>query len=134
MPRSTSNGWTPEVAHAYSERVLDLLEEEIPGLRGSVVSRHVMTPVDLERENCNAAQGDPYGGSLELDQNLLWRPGPRTARHQTSIDGLWHMGAATHPGPGLGGGSGFLVASAITAPSRADRVRARVRTVAGSRS
>jgi phytoene dehydrogenase-like protein len=26
---------------------------------------------------------------------------------------LYHIGASTHPGPGLGGGSGFLLASAL---------------------
>lgn len=107
------DGWTPEVCTAYVERVLDLLEEQAPGLRGSIVSRHVMTPVDLERENPTAARGDGYGGSLELDQNLLWRPGPRTARHRTAVDGLWHIGSATHPGPGLGGASGSIAATGI---------------------
>jgi phytoene dehydrogenase-like protein len=26
---------------------------------------------------------------------------------------LYHIGASTHPGPGLGGGSGFLLANAL---------------------
>ncbi|WP_331732799.1 hypothetical protein OG592_42465 (plasmid) [Streptomyces avidinii] len=25
--------------------------------------------------NRNAVRGDPYGGSAELDHNLIWRPG-----------------------------------------------------------
>ena len=29
---------------------------------------------------------------------------------------LWQIGASTHPGPGLGAGSGYLVAKALTAP------------------
>jgi phytoene dehydrogenase-like protein len=119
----TTGGWSPAVADAFVERVLDLIEEEAPGFRDSVITRHVMTPVDLERENPNAAYGDPYGGSLELDQNLLWRPGPRTARHRTRVHGLWHIGAATHPGPGLGGASGFLAANAVAARTLRRRFR-----------
>jgi phytoene dehydrogenase-like protein len=109
----TIGGWTAAVTDAYVERVLDLIEEQAPGLRTSIVSRHAMTPVDLERENPNAVHGDGYGGSLELDQTLLWRPGPRTGRHRTAVDGLWHIGAATHPGAGLSGSSGFLAANAV---------------------
>jgi len=30
--------------------------------------------------------------------------------HETPIKKLYHIGASTHPGPGLGGGSGFMVA------------------------
>ena len=64
--------------------------------------------------NPNAVAGDPYGGSAELDQNLLWRPLPAASRHATQIPGLWHIGASTHPGAGLGGGSGHLAAQQLT--------------------
>ena len=42
-----------------------------------------------------------------------------TARH---VPGLYHIGASTHPGPGLGGGSGFLLANA---PEMNDRLNLR---------
>jgi phytoene dehydrogenase-like protein len=29
------------------------------------------------------------------------------------MPGLYHIGASTHPGPGLGGGSGYLLAKAL---------------------
>ncbi len=114
-----SGGWTASVTDAYVDRVLDVVEEQAPGLRRLVLARHALNPLDLERANPNAVGGDPYGGSLELDQSLLWRPGPRTARHKTVVDGLWHIGSATHPGPGLGGGSGHLAAGAIIRQGRA---------------
>ena len=59
--------------------------------------------------------GDPYGGDCALDQSLLWRPLRATRNHATPIAHLWHIGASTHPGPGLGGGSGFHVAQALGA-------------------
>lgn len=109
----TTGGWTPELVSGYVDRVLDLLEEHAPGTKASARSISALSPVDLARHNPNAFGGDPYGGSAELDQNLLWRPGPASARHRTIVPGLWHIGAATHPGPGLGGGSGHLVAQAL---------------------
>ncbi|HEU5362836.1 MAG TPA: hypothetical protein VFU56_05805, partial [Gaiellaceae bacterium] len=65
-------------------------------------------------------RGDPYGGSLALDQNFLWR-----SPHRTPVNGVWHVGASTHPGPGLGGGSGALVAQQLLEPPLHQRVAAR---------
>lgn len=114
----TSRGWDDELTAGYVARVLDLVEEQAPGTRASVLDWTARTPVDLARHNVNAVNGDPYGGSAELDQNLLWRPGPATSRHRTSVPGLWHIGASTHPGPGLGGGSGHIAAQALLAHDR----------------
>jgi phytoene dehydrogenase-like protein len=63
--------------------------------------------------NPNLVGGDPYSGECSLDQSLLWRPLPGTVRHQTPIEALYHIGASTHPGPGLAGISGWLVANAL---------------------
>jgi phytoene dehydrogenase-like protein len=70
----------------------------------------VLSPADLEAANANLAQGDPYGGSLALDQNFVLRPFAAQPGHRTPVDGLYHIGASTWPGPGLGAGSGTLVA------------------------
>jgi phytoene dehydrogenase-like protein len=40
----------------------------------------------------------------------LWRPFAGVANHRTPVHGLYHIGASTHPGPGLHGTSGLLVA------------------------
>lgn len=109
----TSAGWTPELLDGYLDRVLGQLEEYAPGLRAGIRRVVALSPVDLESRNPNALRGDPYSGSAELHQNLLWRPGPQSARHRTVLPGLWHIGASTHPGPGLGGGSGHLAAQQL---------------------
>ena len=61
-------------------------------------------------ENVNLRHGDPYGGSLALDQNFLWRPFASSPGYATPVERLWQIGASTWPGPGLGAGSGTLVA------------------------
>jgi phytoene dehydrogenase-like protein len=43
------------------------------------------------------------------------------------VAGVWHIGASTHPGPGLGGGSGALVAQQLLQPSLLSRARRMVR-------
>ena len=81
----------------------------------------VITPADLVAYNPNALAGDPYAGSAELDQNFLWRAG-----HVTPVPRLWHIGASTHPGPGLGGASGHLVAQRLARPTAVRRLRQRI--------
>ena len=63
----------------------------------------------------NLVGGDPYGGACTIDQFFLWRPFAGSKRHATDIKGLYHIGASTHPGPGLSGGSGFLTAKELGA-------------------
>ncbi|GGJ39079.1 phytoene desaturase family protein [Paenarthrobacter histidinolovorans] len=120
-----ANGWSGELKEGYLERVLARLEQFAPGTRASVLASDILAPTDLALANPNAVNGDPYGGSAELFQNLLWRPFPEASGHRTAIQGLWHIGASTHPGPGLSGGSGHLVAQKLTAPpSRFSRIQA----------
>ncbi|WP_235681279.1 phytoene desaturase family protein [Tomitella gaofuii] len=120
----TRGGWTPRVVDAYVARVLGRLDEHAPGIAAKVLKAAVYSPPDLTAANPNAVDGDPYGGAVELDQNLVWRPGSGTG-HRTGVDGLFHIGAFTHPGPGLGGGSGHIVAQHLLRGTRAERWRER---------
>jgi phytoene dehydrogenase-like protein len=122
-----SGGWTPELAHQYADRVLDRLSPHVQRLHESVLHVDVITPKALNAYNPNAAHGDPYAGDSQLDQNFLWRPFPEATGHGTAIENLWHIGASTHPGAGLGGASGHLVAQKLLAnPGNAARARTAV--------
>lgn len=111
----TSDGWTKQLAQEFANRVLARIVQHAPDLDQQLRAVDVVTPVDLEAHNPNAVHGDPYGGAAELDQNFHWRPLPSSGSHRTSVPGLWHIGSSTHPGPGLGGASGHLVAQSIIA-------------------
>jgi phytoene dehydrogenase-like protein len=111
---NTTQGWTKELAEGYANRVLDRIAQHAPDLHSKIRGIDILTPADLLACNPNAVNGDPYGGSAELDQSLLWRPLASLGRHATPVDRLWHIGASTHPGPGLNGGSGHLVATILT--------------------
>jgi phytoene dehydrogenase-like protein len=43
----------------------------------------------------------------------VWRPFKTSLNHRTHVARLYHIGASTHPGPGLGAGSGFLLAQSL---------------------
>ena len=113
----------------HADRIQQRIARHAPNLEGAIRKRVALSPADLQAANPNLAQGDPYGGSLALDQNFLWRPFAAQPGHRTPIDGLYHIGASTWPGPGLGAGSGTLVARELLRPPRARRALARMRIV-----
>jgi len=102
--------WTEELRERYADRIQARIAQHVPNLEAAIRRRVTLSPADLMAANVNLERGDPYSGSLALDQNLLWRPFPANPGHATPVEGLWHIGASTHPGPGLGAGSGTLVA------------------------
>jgi len=118
--------WTEELREAYADRIAARLGDSIENLEAATLSRVVLSPADLEQLNCNLVAGDIYAGSCALDQNLLWRPFAAAPGHRTTVEGLWHVGASTHPGPGLGAGSGYLVAKELTRPPLSRRLVAKL--------
>ncbi len=122
-----TDGWSRRLSTGYADRVLDRIAAHAPGLREKILGIDVLDPVQISAHNPNALRGDPYAGSAELDQNFWWRPLPAPGGHTTPVRRLWHIGASTHPGPGLGGASGFLVADRLVNPGLGARLAARLR-------
>jgi phytoene dehydrogenase-like protein len=106
--------WSDERLNAYAQRVLAQLSEQITNLESATLAKVVLGPVQIEKMNKNLVGGDPYSGDCRIDQFAVWRPLASATGHKTPVKGLWHIGASTHPGPGLGGGSGYLVAKRLT--------------------
>jgi len=98
---------------AYAERVLDIIERYAPGLRGNILGRAVLSPLDLERDNPSLVGGDSLSGSHHLDQYYLFRPARGWSRYKTPVPGLYMIGASTWPGAGTGAGSGFMLAKML---------------------
>jgi phytoene dehydrogenase-like protein len=105
--------WSADIRERFADRVEALLAHHIEGFKDLVIVRRAYSPADLEALNINLVGGDPYGGYCGLDQFFLWRPLPGSVNHTTHVPRLHHIGASTHPGAGLAGGSGFLVAQAL---------------------
>ncbi len=126
--------WTDELREAYADRIVGRLGHSIENLSTATLARKVLSPVDLEALDCNLVGGDIYAGSCALDQNLVWRPFASAPGHRTTVEGLWHVGASTHPGPGLGAGSGYLVAKELTKPPLTRRLVAKLPKVSNLKS
>jgi phytoene dehydrogenase-like protein len=124
-----SGTWDESLRERYADRIQARIARHVPNLESSILRRVVLSPADLQAANINLARGDPYSGSLALDQNLLWRPFARQPGHGTPIDGLLHIGASTWPGPGLGAGSGTMVAKALLQPPLTRRLAGRLSAI-----
>jgi phytoene dehydrogenase-like protein len=121
--------WTETLRERYADRIQALIARHVPNLEPSILRRVVLSPADLQAANINLERGDPYSGSLALDQNFLWRPFAQQPGHRTPVDRLYHIGASTWPGPGLGAGSGTLVAQELLRPPATKRLADRVRAL-----
>jgi phytoene dehydrogenase-like protein len=118
--------WTESLREAYADRITSRLGRHIRNLDRATIERVTLSPADIAALNVNLVGGDIYGGSCALDQNFLFRPLAQAPGHGTAVDRLWHIGASTHPGPGLGAGSGYLVYKELTKPALHRRVLSKV--------
>ncbi len=103
------------VKEAFADRLEQILARHIKGFDKIKLARRAYSPKDMERMNMNLVGGDPYGGHCGIDQFFIWRPFAHSTNGTGPVRGLIHIGASTHPGPGLGGGSGFNAAKRLGA-------------------
>jgi phytoene dehydrogenase-like protein len=92
--------------------VIDTIDRYAPGLKSLIVARHVITPLDLERDY-GFVGGHVFHGELALDQLLTMRPLLGWGQYRTPVRDLYLCGSGTHPGTGLTGGSGANAAREI---------------------
>jgi phytoene dehydrogenase-like protein len=118
--------WDESLRERYADRIQARIARHVPNFESSILRRVVLSPADLQAANINLEHGDPYSGSLALDQNFVWRPFARQPGHRTPVESLFQIGASTWPGPGLGAGSGTLVAKALLQPPAARRIVGRL--------
>jgi len=116
LPHKSGAGLQPCEWDAQRDRLAATatrtIEQYAPGFEASIVSRTVMTPLDLER-TYGMTGGHIFHGELSLDQWFVTRPLLGWARYRTPIDRLYLCGAGTHPGTGLDGRSGANAAREI---------------------
>jgi phytoene dehydrogenase-like protein len=112
---ATTGQWSEEVHEAFADRLEAILASHIRDFADIKLARRAYSPADLEKLNINLVGGDPYGGACSIDQFFVWRPLAHSVNNTTAIGNLYHIGASTHPGPGLGGGSGYLLAKRMGA-------------------
>jgi phytoene desaturase len=88
-----------ETAERYRARIAGALAETVlPDLEGHVVTSRLLTPVDF-RDRLFSLKGAAFGLEPVLTQTAWFRPHNRSE----DIEGLYLVGAGTHPGAGMPG-------------------------------
>lgn len=97
----------------FSGDLTELLEEQVerfaPGFKETIIGRHAMNAVDLERYNANYVGGDINGGILDLRQ-LFTRPVPSWSPYRIPGNSAYICSSATPPGGGVHGMCGYHAA------------------------
>ncbi|HKI00532.1 MAG TPA: NAD(P)/FAD-dependent oxidoreductase [Thermoanaerobaculia bacterium] len=116
--------WTEDLKRRFADRVIGIASRHVPNLPGAILGCHVVSPDDLSRFSPNQGPGDPYGGSHDLSQSYFFRPLPSQPSHRTAVPNVYMLGAATWPGHGVNGGSGYIVAQQLLRQGRPTHSRA----------
>jgi phytoene desaturase len=97
VPHLDANVDWPAYAETFKERICKRLEETmLPGLRDRIVTSRLLTPQDFH-DRLNSVKGAAFGYEPRITQSAWFRPHNRSE----DIDGLYLVGAGTHPGAGM---------------------------------
>jgi phytoene desaturase len=87
------------MAETYRAAIAAELERTVlPGFQSQVISSRILTPIDF-RDRLLSYQGAAFGLAPSLLQSAWFRPHNRSE----DIEGLYLVGAGTHPGAGVPG-------------------------------
>jgi phytoene dehydrogenase-like protein len=116
-PNGQHTGWAYcHVPHGSTVDMTAAIEAQVerfaPGFRDTILARHTMTTYDFQQYNANYVGGDINGGVQNWRQ-LFTRPVPRLNPYSTPLPHLFLCSAATPPGGGVHGMSGYHAAQSV---------------------
>lgn len=97
---------------AFADRCIRIVDEYCPGFAESIISKDILSPLDLE-QIFGLHKGNIHHGSLGLHQLGYTRPVPGYSTHRTPVRGLYLGSCGTHPGGGVMGAPGRNCAEII---------------------
>ena len=109
VPYFLRKGTWPENREVLGDRVVKTIAEYAPNVPSAIMTRQVLTPLDLEHVY-GLTEGNIFHGDLTLEQLFFMRPVPGWSRYRSPITGLYLCGAGTHPGGGVTGAPGHNAA------------------------
>jgi phytoene dehydrogenase-like protein len=112
VPYHLRQGTWDENRELLGDRVVKKIGEHAPNVPNSILTRQVLTPLDLER-TYGLTEGNIFHGDLRLEQLFFMRPVPGWSQYRMPIDGLYLCGAGTHPGGGVTGAPGHNAARQV---------------------
>jgi phytoene desaturase len=99
VPHQDSGIDWESLAEPFKQKILTFLEENyLPRLKENLVTERILTPLDFERDY-NSFKGSGFSVEPVFTQSAWFRPHNKSE----DIDGLYLVGAGTHPGAGLPG-------------------------------
>jgi len=110
-PFDLANGTWDSEGEAFADRIIDTLDAYAPNLLRSIIAKHWVTPLDMEREY-GLTRGDVFHGAILPYQMFTFRPVPGWSNYRTPVEALYLCGAGTHPGGGVIGAPGHNAAMA----------------------
>jgi phytoene dehydrogenase-like protein len=101
MPLAPEKGW-PGLADAAAAAIVAQASEYYDGIEELEIGRWTETPQEMEQRT-----GATNGCWSHIDWNIFrlgpFRPAVGLGGYRTPVDGLFHGGAGSHPGPGVTG-------------------------------
>lgn len=122
VPHEWSQERHQDELEAYADRLIDIHEDFLPGLKDRILGRQVIGPWQMENE-WHLMGGNIFHGELAPNQLFHMRPAPGYADYRTPIRGLYQASSATHAGGGVTGLPGHHAVREINR----DRGRGRAR-------
>jgi phytoene dehydrogenase-like protein len=107
LPRGIADDVSAEKLAGRMERAI---ERYAPGFTDLIIARDVQLPSIFEAGNVSLGFGALGGGTMQLHQQLVFRPTVGLGSPRTFVTGLYLGSSAIHPGPGVHGACGHLAA------------------------
>ena len=121
VPQEWSKGRHQRQLENYADRLVDIHEDFMPGLKDSILGRQVIGPWQMETE-WGLIGGNIFHGELAPNQLFHMRPAPGYADYRTPVRGLYQASSATHAGGGVTGMPGHHAVREIVRDRRRRRV------------
>ena len=114
VPHLDSGTNWEEFAPKYRDRIMNFLEENyLPDLQENLVAEHYIDPLYFQN-TLNSFKGSAFSVEPILTQSAWFRPHNKSE----DVDGLYFVGAGTHPGAGLPGVlSSSIIAQNLIGPA-----------------
>jgi phytoene dehydrogenase-like protein len=112
VPYHLREGNWDEKRELLGDRVVKKIAEYAPNVPNAILTRQVLTPLDLER-TYGLTEGNIFHGDLNLEQLFFMRPVAGWSQYHTPIAGLYLCGAGAHPGGGVTGAPGHNAAHQV---------------------
>ncbi len=123
-PSVLAEGTWDDIRETWADRVVDILCRYAPNMRDHIVDRHIITPLDLDRDY-GIPGGCIFHTAMTIDQLFSSRPLAALSQYRTPIAGYYLCGAGMHPGGGVMGLPGHNAAKVVLRDLRGESVETR---------